>query len=149
MEVFTYNGTTYAPLRALAEAYGLEVGYDSQRNIAMVNSPNKDNASSTTDSFAAAWTVKEKPVTNYGSEKIFTATYAGELGMEEFKTWWKSFSSEELAAEMEQLAAEAQALNPGYTVTMYFSFGQYNLGTAFAYGSYEFSNTNAARVWIK
>ena len=128
MEVFTYNGTTYAPLRALAEAYGLEVGYDSQRNIAMVNSPNKDNASPTTDSFAAAWTVKEKLVTNYGSEKIFTATYA---------------------AEMEQLAAEAQALNPGYTVTMYFSFGQYNLGTAFAYGSYEFSNTNAARVWIK
>lgn len=29
--VFTYKSTTYAPLRALAEAYGLEVGYDSSR----------------------------------------------------------------------------------------------------------------------
>ena len=28
--VFTCNGTTYAPLRALAEAYGLEVGYDGE-----------------------------------------------------------------------------------------------------------------------
>lgn len=36
--VFTYNGTTYAPLRALAEAYGLEVGYDEERHIATVSS---------------------------------------------------------------------------------------------------------------
>ena len=50
---------------------------------------------------------------------------------------------------MEQLAAEAQALNAGLHGHDVFSFGQYNLGTAFAYGSYEFSNTNAARVWIK
>lgn len=34
---FTYNGTTYAPLRALAEAYGLEVGYDSSLKMAMVD----------------------------------------------------------------------------------------------------------------
>lgn len=33
---FTYNGTTYAPLRALAEAYGLEVGYDAAKKIATV-----------------------------------------------------------------------------------------------------------------
>lgn len=69
--------------------------------------------------------------------------------MEDFKEWWKSFSGEEIAAGMEQLAAAAQSLNPGYTVTMYFSFGQYSLGTAFAYGDYEFSNTTAAKVWIK
>ena len=36
--VFSYNGTTYAPLRALAEAYGLEVGYDSKNNMATVSS---------------------------------------------------------------------------------------------------------------
>lgn len=148
-EVFTYNGTTYAPLRALAEAYGLEVGYDSRQNIATVNSPKENGSSSPADNFTSAWSIREKPVTNYGSEKIFTATYNGGLDMADFKTWWKSFNTEEIAAGMEQLVSEAQALNPGYTVTMYFSFGQYSLGTAFAYGSYEFSNTNAARVWIK
>lgn len=37
--VFAYEGTTYAPLRALAEAYGLEVGYDAEANMAIVNDP--------------------------------------------------------------------------------------------------------------
>lgn len=36
VSVFAYNGTTYAPLRALAEAYGLTVGYDSDRQLATV-----------------------------------------------------------------------------------------------------------------
>ena len=35
--VFAYNGTTYAPLRALAEAYGLTVGYNTERNLATVD----------------------------------------------------------------------------------------------------------------
>lgn len=37
--MFTYNGTTYAPLRALAEAYGLEVGYDAEKKMATVSKP--------------------------------------------------------------------------------------------------------------
>lgn len=36
---FVYDGTTYAPLRALAEAYGLEVGYDADKNMATVDQP--------------------------------------------------------------------------------------------------------------
>lgn len=36
---FVYDGTTYAPLRALAEAYGLEVGYDTEKNMATVGRP--------------------------------------------------------------------------------------------------------------
>lgn len=36
---FAYQGTTYAPLRALAEAYGLEVGYDAAANMATVQDP--------------------------------------------------------------------------------------------------------------
>lgn len=34
--VFTYDGTTYAPLRALAEAYDLEVGWDQNDRMAVV-----------------------------------------------------------------------------------------------------------------
>lgn len=36
VHVFEYGGTTYAPLRALAEAYGLTVGYDAAQNLATV-----------------------------------------------------------------------------------------------------------------
>lgn len=151
--VFTYNGTTYAPLRALAEAYGLEVGYDSERNIATVSDPALKTPTAETETassdFASQWTIKEKPVTNYGDEKIFTATYSGTLSMSEFKEWWKSFDEAEIAKAAEQLAAEAQSLVQGYKVTMYFSYGSYNLGTAYAFGTYEQSNFNTAAIWIK
>ena len=36
--VFVYDGTTYAPLRALAEAYDLEVGWDQAAQMATVGS---------------------------------------------------------------------------------------------------------------
>ncbi len=45
--VFAYQGTTYAPLRALAEAYGLSVGYDPQTNLATVQDPGLTPASAT------------------------------------------------------------------------------------------------------
>jgi len=43
--VFEFDGTTYAPLRALADAYGLVVGYDSTRRMATVDSPKDGDAS--------------------------------------------------------------------------------------------------------
>lgn len=147
--VFTHNGTTYAPLRALAEAYGLDVDYDSKNNTVSVTNPAQAYASPTTDSFTSVWTIKEKPVTNNGSEKVFTATYNGPLGINEFKAWWKSLNTDEITHGAEQLAAEAQNLNPDCIVTMYFSYGQYNLGTAFDFGGYQQSNFTGASVWIK
>ena len=148
--VFTVNGTTYAPLRSLAEAYGLEVGYDAANNIATVNTPDRAPATTVPDArdFAAYWTVEEKPVTNYGSEKIFTAAYNGALGMAEFKSWWKSLSAEEIAQGAEQLAAEAKSLALGYTVTMYFSYGSYMLGTAWGFEGFQQSNFRPASAWI-
>lgn len=66
--VFSYNGTTYAPLRALAEAYGLEVGYDAGSNMATVTgdiaapgdatTPAPDTTASVAD--YSDWTAEEE-----------------------------------------------------------------------------------------
>lgn len=140
---FNYEGTSYAPVRALAEEYGLEVDYDPVRNTATVSSP-----TGSSDDFESQWTVAEKPVTNYGDEKIFTAKYSGSLGMSDFKEWWNSMDEGEIRKGAEALAAEAQKLAGG-RVTMYFTYGTYNLGTAHAFGDFEQSNFTAAGIWIK
>ena len=145
--VFTYNGTTYAPVRALAETYGLTVDYDAARNMATVSS--NPQSLKNTDGFSAQWTVTEKPVTRYGNEHIFTAVYSGPLSMHEFKNWWKSINADALKAQAEQMALDAQALTNGSQITMYFSFDSYNLGTAFAQSGCTFSNFDPASVWIK
>ena len=151
--VFTYNGTTYAPLRALAEAYGLEVGYDGERNIATVSSrptqPQPSIADTGYAGFEKQWTVKEKPVTNYGDEKIFTATYSGDLSRSEFKAWWKSYDLSTIKEYAERMIAEVQSEVPGYIVTAYFSYGQYNLGSVHAESDFTGGNFDAAGVWIK
>ncbi len=38
VEVFTYNGTTYAPIRAICEAFNLNVQYDSANRTALITS---------------------------------------------------------------------------------------------------------------
>lgn len=151
--VFTYNGTTYAPLRALAEAYGLEVGYDGERNIATVSKQPAQTQAPIADTgyagFEKQWTVKEKPVTNYGNEKIFTVTYSGDLSRSEFKAWWKSYDLSTIKEYAERMMAEVQSEVPGYIVTAYFSYGQYNLGSVHAESDFTGSNFDAAGVWIK
>lgn len=149
--VFTYDGTTYAPLRALAEAYGLEVGYDAQNRIATVNGGAQTPASVPAGpaDFSAAWIVREKQVTNYGSEKIFTAKYNGTLGTQDFKVWWKSFDRSYIESCAEQLATDVLSDNPGYRITMYFDYNGSMLGTVVAESGYVGANFNASDAWIK
>lgn len=154
--VFTYDGTTYAPLRALAEAYGLEVGYDSKNNIATVNGSTQAHtasvpapATTTATDFSSAWTVKEKPVTNYGGEKIFTAKYNGTLGTQDFKSWWKSFDSSYIQECAEQMASDELSMNPGYRITMYFDYNGSMLGTVMAESGFVYGDFRPAATWIK
>ena len=80
--VFAYGGTTYAPLRALAEAYGLEVGYDAEKNMATVTDPDTPNVSDTTTYLTAAfeWSNDE------------------EEAYEQFKSLWKIVPYDSLGA---------------------------------------------------
>lgn len=149
--VFTYDGTTYAPLRALAEAYGLEVGYDAENRIATVNGSAQVSVSIPTsvEDFSGAWSVQGKPVTNYGNEKIYTASYSGSLGMHDFKAWWKSFDRNCIESCAEQLASDILRDNPGYRITVYFDYNGSMLGTVVAESGYVGANFNASDAWIK
>lgn len=93
--------------------------------------------------------VKEKPVTNYGNEKIFTVTYSGDLSRSEFKAWWKSYDLSTIKEYAEQMMEEVQSEVPDYIVAAYFSYGQYNLGSVHAESDFTGSNFDAAGVWIK
>lgn len=148
--VFTYDGTTYAPLRALAEAYGLEVGYDAENNIATVNGQNAQvTATTPATDFRSQWTVKEKPVTHYGGDRVFDVSYTGPLDLAGFKAWWRSLDMAEIKSCAQAMAAEEKRNGTDGTVTAYFTYNGMMLGTAYAFDGYEQSNFTAAEAWLK
>jgi len=100
--VFIYDGTTYAPLRALAEAYGLEVGWDGKAKLATVTDPNAvvptpapDTASLTDYSdwsaedeaayqeFSTLWDIKYNGI-------YLEAHYCGSDSIEDFIFFWNT-----------------------------------------------------------
>lgn len=68
---FTYNGTTYAPLRAMAEAFGLEVGYDSAQRMATVGEHKAVNPNLVSSSLYLHDTLQ----THYNSGFSYTPSY--------------------------------------------------------------------------
>lgn len=57
VELFAYNGTTYAPIRAFAKAAGLSVDYDAETNTARIETP---DYAARTDPQAADYIGEEK-----------------------------------------------------------------------------------------
>ena len=132
--VFVYNGTTYAPLRGLAEAYGLKVDYDPATHTAMVETAPKATVIREPDltarDFSYQWRIEE--TARNGSEVICTAVYAGPLTDEGFSVWWGSFGADAIQVHTTMLAKWAKTQYPGSTVTMYFIQGDRDLATAYA-----------------
>ena len=99
VDVFTYKGTTYAPLRALAVAYGLEVGYDAEKKLATVsepanNTPTPDttakpdysdwsnNEEEAYEQFKSLWNIIPFESVGLG-QTIYAGKYSGELEYED------------------------------------------------------------------
>lgn len=106
--VFAYQGTTYAPLRALAEAYGLEVGYDAEKNMATVGET-KDVPQTVSDSdmtyedFKAMWTMD----TTYGTKgRAVCYFYKGDKSLDEIKGDLKSLNNQVLTEWMKDITEE-------------------------------------------
>lgn len=95
--VFAYEGTTYAPLRALAEAYGLEVGYDQAANMATVKDPDaKPSATPAPD------TTAKTDYSDWSAED--------EAAYQEFKGLWEDIGTTEnpkLIADIDAVKAYA------------------------------------------
>lgn len=130
--VFCYEGTTYAPLRGLAEAYGLEVDYDAASHTAMVGTQAQTTVirepDPTARDFGYQWRIEE--TARIGGEVICTAVYAGPLVEDDFITWWNAYSAGEIQIHTTRLAEWTAARYPGSSVTLYFIHDSENLGTA-------------------
>lgn len=93
VDVFLYNGTTYAPLRALAEAYGLEVSYDGEAKMAVVEEagpsvPDYSDWSAEKEAayqeFKGMWVITKEELDDFTKTMAFyDISYTGTLSREE------------------------------------------------------------------
>lgn len=118
---FIYNGTTYAPLRALAEAYGLEVGYDAAANMATVDEPGKQTAAAPVQPGTITMGMQNalKKAESYLSWGAFS--YSSLIKQLEFE----GFTSEECVYAADNCGADwyAQAVKKGES---YLSWGSFS-----------------------
>lgn len=145
--VFALNGTTYAPLRALAEAYGLEVGYDKGSNMATVGekgtipTPTTEPTTPvdpnrvpdiTVDELKAMFKFDETFELNGNNDYLFM--YCGDRAIDEFNEWWGALNKDDIKVAITSWAKDFYTTE--YTGDKPISIGLYNksaMGTTMLY----------------
>lgn len=150
--VFNFNGTTYAPVRALAEAYGLEVGYDPASNLATVNAPAPaaaivDEPEDKAAQFASCWILRPRPVCD-GTGEYFDAVFKDNITLPEFKTWWNNFTPDDVRHGAAMVVRETYSIADTNNITVYFTYNNLSLGSGFGYRLYELSNFDGCWSWF-
>jgi len=128
VSVFVYNGTTYAPLRALAEAYGLTVGYDQAKKLATVD-------------FVSSGLALDSVLSDINAEK--KALLENKGAFSGFSAWLKSDKNILTQAEIDALKAPSGSRTVSYAeavadIDLYFRTLKY------AYGAYYYFGGDAA-----
>lgn len=118
VDVFAYNGTTYAPLRALAEAYGLEVGYDAKTNMATVVDPDAPKNTPAPSTDYSEWSAEEEAayqkfkgmwdVDQPNKDELHTTRHAiyNKNSLDDLKNFVDNYSEETMRVFCERFANE-------------------------------------------
>lgn len=148
-----YNGTTYVPMRAVAEALNKDVLWDSINRTANIADkanipPEHDFLTDDKQEDKSAKEIEQPKLSyedfvnmfNYkllrtteNNEIITEAKYKGKLNKTEFIELWYSIDDKLKSEYAEQYGRQAQSENPDYILAIYFSYDDIDLGYMFAY----------------
>lgn len=83
VELFVYNGTTYAPIRAICEAAGMTVSYDAATRTARITSPTSSSSGNTSSDRITAERAKEIALEHAGLSAADVVFISAKLGWDD------------------------------------------------------------------
>ena len=123
--LFSYNGTTYAPVRAICEAAGLKVDFDSANYTAVLTTPDRYIASTPSASnYISVDKAKEIALNHAGVKQ--DAVYDMEVELDEEDQAELESQLEEAQKSAEDAQLKADALLALYTLQQQYSAGDYD-----------------------
>ena len=93
----TYKGTTYLPVRKIAEIFSVNIDYDNSTKNVIIGKSTEDNPDDylppvTYEEFKNMWTVTEHEPGSVPSYIVFHGKYNGKLSREEFDKIWNALN---------------------------------------------------------